>query len=147
MSCKACGGSTGLEACPHCGHTYCGNHRGTLDGEVACTTCLRAEHERKAKAQATRAEREKRLAREKAISENEPDEPKELAPLPEPAGATPYMAGALSGAASGAYAWFFFTWLAEKHELPAWVRFAGVVAVFLAVGFGVWAIVKTRSSR
>ncbi len=149
MSCKSCGSSSGLEPCPHCGHTYCSNHRGTLDGAVACTTCLRQEHDRKAKAQATKAEREARLAREKALSENEPlpGESGELAPLPEPVGSTPYLYGGGAGAAAGAYAWFFFRWLTTKHELPGWTPIAVAVAVALAVAFGVWAIVKTRRSR
>lgn len=148
MSCKSCGATSGLEACPHCGHTYCSNHRGTLDGGVACTTCLRQEHDRKDKAKATRQKREQRLAREKALSENrtDPDQAQELEPIHEPPGSTPYLFGGGAGAGAGAYAFFFFRWLREAHELPAWTPIAGGIGVGVLVAFGVWAIVKTRRS-
>jgi predicted Fe-S protein YdhL (DUF1289 family) len=149
VSCKACGSSSGLEPCPYCGHSYCGNHRGTLDGGVACTGCLREEHERKARAKATKAEREERLAREKAVSENEPlpGEAEELAPLPEPAGASPILIGGAAGLPAGAYAWWAFGKMPAAEELPSWAPVAGAVVVALVAGLGVWAIVKTRQSR
>lgn len=149
MSCKACGGTSGLEACPHCGHTYCGNHRGTLDGEVACTSCLRQEHERKARAKAAKAEREERLARERARSEGEPSpgEPVELAPLPEPAGVKPVVLGLFTAGVAGGYAFWAFGKLQIAQELPRWAPAAGAAAVALVAGLGVWAIVKTRQAR
>lgn len=149
MSCKACGSSSGLEPCPFCGHSYCGNHRGTLDGGVACTGCLRAEHERKARAKATKAEREERLAREKAASENvpAPGDSAELAPLPEPAGGGPLLLGGGAALVSGGYAWWAFGKMPAAQDLPGWAPLAGALAVALFAGFGVWAIVKTRRSR
>lgn len=148
MSCKTCGGEATLELCLHCGYSYCGNHRGTIDGGVACTGCLRGEQERRAKGQAARAQREERARVERsAVPAAAGSGPAPLAPLPEPAGWGPVGYGLLAGAASGSYALWLFRRLREPHELPTWSPWAAGVVIGLAVAAGVWAIAKTHAKR
>ena len=150
MSCKTCGAAAALALCSHCGHGYCGNHRGTLEGDVACTGCLRAEQERRAKAKQAKAARAAQGAAPASAASASAASGGASAPLPplvEPAGWAPLGYGAAVGAASGGYGLWLVARLRVPHELPAWAPWVAGIGIALFAGAGVWAIAKTRAKR
>lgn len=143
MSCKSCDAQAGLTVCLFCGHSFCSLHRGELEGAIACTACLQAEHARRsARAKAAAPAARPVVAVEAPTAPTATPEP---LPLPEPG--TPlqvHLLALAAGAAMGGYLWWFLGWLSPRHDLPGWVAQVGAAAGGLLTLLGVWAIAKTH---
>jgi len=141
MECHACQSSERVEECHLCMRAFCVLHRGRTDAGVACAACLRAEAERKARVEARRDRHSEGGPRAAAAA---PLPPAPLAPLPEPAGWRPLVAGLALGVPSGGYLYWLGNYLVENHAQPLW---CAPLLGLLGGGFacaGMWAIVKTR---